>query len=329
MRDRELRRVIGQIVVAAIPTLALTTACRTTGEATYVVRSQGRTCREACATLEGSGNEGSWQVADVMECVEATELEPGVTAPARREDDEQREERERLSTPVAVCRMRTRYMGGIGRRPEGLLVGDARGARPEGAFFARVEQLERAAVIAFERTARELSAHGAPSSLVRAVERARREELAHVEIAARWRHAFGGELGAVVSREPLTTRSLVELARENATEGCVHEHWGAILAAVQAASVQHGPLAGDLATIARDEASHAALSLRIDRWVRTRLTAAERRAIEVARAGAVAEVAASLAEVPDDLVVIGWPGRDAQTRLFHASCEALAWREAA
>jgi len=329
MRDRELRKVIGQIVVAAIPTLALTTACRTTGEATYVVRSQGRTCRAACATLEGSGNEGSWQVADVMECVEATELEPGVTAPARREDDEQREERERLSTPVAVCRMRTRYMGGIGRRPEGLFVGEACGARPEGAFFARVEQLERAAVIAFERTGRELRAHGAPSALVRAVERARREELSHVEIAARWRRHFGGDPGEIVSLEPRAERSLPELARENATEGCVHEQWGAILAAAQAASVKPGPLADDLAAIARDEASHAALSLRIDRWARARLTAAERRAIDSARAGAVAEVAASLAEVPADLAAIGWPGPDAQTRLFHASCEALAWREAA
>ncbi len=328
MRDRELRKVIGQIVVAAIPTLALTTACRTTGEATYVVRSQGRTCREACATLEGSGEQGSWQVADVMECVEATELEPGVTAPARGEDEEAEEERARLSTPVAVCRMRTRYMGGIGRRPEGLFVGEACGARPEGAFFARVEQLERAAVIAFERTARELRAHGAPRALVRAVERARREELVHVEIAARWRRSFGGALGAIVSHEP-RTRSLSELARENATEGCVHEHWGAILAAAQAASVQHGPLADDLATIARDEASHAALSRRIDRWVSARLTAAERRAIEIARAGAVTQVAASLAEAPADLAAIGWPGPDAQARLFRASCEALAWREAA
>lgn len=329
MRDRELRRIIGQVLVAAMPTLALTTACRTTGEANYVVRSNGRSCREACATLGGVGTQGSWRASDVMDCVEATELDPASPPAAGAPEDDEDAEQTSGSTPVAVCRMRTHYTGGIGRRPQGLSLGDATGARPEGAFFARVEQLERAAVLAFERTSRELRAHGAPPQLLRAVEAARREELAHVEIAARWRRHFGGVLGEVTAPPLHGVRPLVELACENASEGCVHEHWGAILAAAQAAGASDPALAQDLVVIARDEAGHAALSQRIDRWARARSSPSDRDALDRARARAVAEVAASIEEETEDLGVIGWPDRDARARLFAASRAAFGWREAA
>ena len=55
---------------------------------------------------------------------------------------------------------------GPGRRPEGLAPSTATGACAVGRYFADAAHLEAASVHAFRRLARELTAHGAPSSLV-------------------------------------------------------------------------------------------------------------------------------------------------------------------
>lgn len=339
MKKLELRRIVGHVVLAAMPTLALTTACRTTGEATYVVRSNGRTCHDACATLAGANSaEGPWRVSDVMECVEAAEVQTPTSGSETSEDQSP----VALTTPVAVCRMRTHYMGGIGRRPEGLVVGDALGTQEAGAFFARMEQLERAAVLAFTRTERELRLHGAPGHFVRDVIRARREEERHVRIAARWRERLGGERASIISPRG-APRDLEALARENAAEGCVHETWGAVLAAAQARAVAEraarrldathvlGALARDLEGIATDEASHAALSHRLDAWARRALSRQARARLDVARARAIEEARASVEDAYDDdaLAAIGWPDRRARERLFDETAARMGWRAAA
>lgn len=343
MKKLELRRIVGHVVLAAMPTLALTTACRTTGEATYVVRSNGRTCHDACATLAGANSaEGPWRVSDVMECVEAEEVQ----TPTSGSEATEGQSPVALTTPVAVCRMRTHYMGGIGRRPEGLVVADALGAHASGAFFARMEQLERAAVVAFARTEAELRAFGAPPHLVRDVIRARREEERHVQLAARWRARLGGERAAIAV-SPSGPRELEALARENAAEGCVHETWGAVLAAAHArgaAARAHGldgsrtrgargellALARDLERIAADEASHAALSHRLDAWARRELTSDARVRLDRARMGAIEDVRASVEDTWDEaLVAIGWPDRHARRRLFEETASRLGWRVAA
>ena len=327
MKKRQLRRVVGHVVLAAMPTLALTTACRTTGEATYVVRSEGRSCRDACASLSGSGGEGSWRVAGVMDCVEATEVETASRTTEVDPSASSEDEPSPRATAVAVCRMQTRYTGGIGRRPEGLVVSEAEGTTEAGAFFARMEQLERAAVVAFARTATLLRAHGAPSHLVRDVLRAGREEERHVVLAARWRAHFGGALASIDVPE-LDTRTLAALARENATEGCVHETWGAVLAEAHArGALRASPiLARDLREIAADEASHAALSHRLDAWLRASTSARARRAIDRARRDAIEEVRASLEDDHADLDAIGWPSRAARVRLFDAISSEMGWR---
>jgi hypothetical protein len=329
MKKLELRRIVGHVVLAAMPTLALTTACRTTGEATYVVRSNGRTCHDACATLAGANSaQAPWRVSDVMECVEAAEVQ----TPTSGSETTDVQSPVALTTPVAVCRMRTHYMGGIGRRPEGLVVSEARGAHASGAFFTRMEQLERAAVLAFARTEAELRAFGAPGHLVRDVIRARREEEVHVRLAARWRERFGGAR-ASIAVSPGDARDLEALAHENATEGRVHETWGAVLAAAHArgatrlhmlgtaadewcARTELRALVRDLDRIAADEASHAALSHRLDPWARRALSRDARARLDRARALAIEEARASVEDDYDDaLAAIGWPDRPVRAAL--------------
>ncbi|GAB4214676.1 MAG: hypothetical protein OHK0013_39570 [Sandaracinaceae bacterium] len=324
MRERDFRRLVGNVVFAAFPTLALTTACRTTGEVTYVVRSEGRPCRDACQTLVGRAARGSWRTLEVMECVDAAEVVVS-TPPVEEGTRVTPEEGSELSMPVAVCRMRTQYTGGIGRRPEGLALADTSGASVAGAYFARVEQLERAAAIAFDWLAAELLHHRAPASLVAAARQGIADEERHAAIAARWRARFGGESASMVCPPRRAVRSLFALARENVVEGCVHETWGAVLAAAQAILAAEPVLRADLAAIARDEAEHASLSHRIDRWARARLSSAERAELDRARVDAVRELARTVVEPSDDLRGIGMPDAEELSRLFEAACARFGW----
>ena len=81
---------------------------------------------------------------------------------------------------------------------------------------------------------------------------------------------------------------LFELARHNATEGCVGEAIGAVQAAYAARHATDPAVASVMATIARDEARHAVLSFAIDDWLRPRLGAARRRAVDHALTEAIA-----------------------------------------
>jgi hypothetical protein len=177
-----------------------------------------------------------------------------------------------------------------GRRPQQLILAatdDASSAA--GAFFARQFQLEAASVPAFRTLARELHAWGAPPSLCASARVAVRDEVAHARaMAALSRHHGGRPRAPRVAPTPL--RTLNDFALENVVEGCVREAYGALLATVQACRSRDPVVRETMDRIAVDEARHAALALAVDGWVRTRLSATERSALEEARAAAIDEL---------------------------------------
>jgi len=173
----------------------------------------------------------------------------------------------------------------IGRRPAGLRA-ERRGKPARcselGAYFARVARLEAASVDAFQILAEELAAHGAPARLVRACERAAADEVRHAEVTARLARRHGARPRAPrVVRGPV--RSLVEIALENAVEGCVRETYGALEGLHQAAMAADPEVRAAMQRIARDESRHGALSWSIGEWLETRLTSEERRRVRAAR----------------------------------------------
>lgn len=172
-----------------------------------------------------------------------------------------------------------------GRRPEGLVRAAKRCSNAVGAYFAECAHLEAASVVAFERLARELRAHGAPASLVEAAERARGDEVRHARTTAALARRYGGEPEPVVV-EDRDVRSLFEIALENAVEGCVRETFGALVAMHQNRRAGDPRVARAMRGIADDETRHAALSWDVAEWVDTRLTADERRRLAAARAEA-------------------------------------------
>jgi hypothetical protein len=169
----------------------------------------------------------------------------------------------------------------IGRLPAGpcrLLRVVPRSASPVGAFLAEVAQLEAAAVTAFGQLAQELALHRAPRSLVRAAWRSRGEEVTHAHMMAGLARRHGGR---PIAPRPAAwaPRGLVDVAADNAAEGCVRETYGALVAHVQARRASDPIARRMLGRIARDETRHAALSWSLAQWARARMSAAERRRV--------------------------------------------------
>lgn len=180
-----------------------------------------------------------------------------------------------------------------GRRPAGLHAVAGEPLDSPGPWLAATAHLEAASVPAFERLADELRSHGAPEELQAAARRAAADERRHAAGMTAAARRYGARPPAFVV-DPPRPRSLAALARENAVEGCVRETWAALLAAYQAMSAEDPAFRALMAEVAEDERRHAELAWAIDAWARTRLSAAEVRELDDARAGAAAALRPSV-----------------------------------
>jgi hypothetical protein len=158
----------------------------------------------------------------------------------------------------------------------------ARGSSPLAAYFASMAQLEAASVRAFRRMARELEQFRAPRKLVRAAQRASRDERRHARAAAALARRFGSVAGDFEVEES-GRRSLEAFAVENAVEGCVRETYGALVGTWQAQAAHDPSIRAHMKRIAREETSHAALAWETHAWARARLDRAARGRVDTAR----------------------------------------------
>jgi rubrerythrin len=200
----------------------------------------------------------------------------------------------------------------LGRRPEGLRGLEPATGQPElGRYFAEVARLEAAAVRAFEVMIEELQGFGAPEELVLRARHARNDEIRHAWAFEELAESRGtGRLPVEV--EPGRSRTLLEIALENAVEGVVRETWGALSATWQARHATDDAVRSVYESVAEDEAEHAELSHALDGWFATRLDEGERTIVEVAKRRALVELREELrSEEPDvNLVnVAGVPER--------------------
>jgi len=193
-------------------------------------------------------------------------------------------------------------VGSIGRKPSGLLAPLAPAATTVlGAYFATAAHLEAASVYAFEQLGAALRRLGAPSALVRAAARAARDERRHATMTGRLAARFGGRPEPVRCGAPRLASAL-EVALDNAREGCVRETYGALVAHFQAARAEDAQIRRALATIAVDETRHAALAWAVARWIRTRLSPSESRQVDHALAEALDALKQGANDVPRELV---------------------------
>ncbi|MEP6652582.1 MAG: hypothetical protein ABJA82_04450 [Myxococcales bacterium] len=206
-----------------------------------------------------------------------------------------------------------------GRRPEdcGPLPVPVRAREEVGAFLARAAYLEGVSVPAFQRLRAELAAHGAPASLVRAAGRAARDEVRHHRVMTTLARRCGAEPAAIPAAFPAHVRTLEAIATENATEGCVREALGAIVAREQAGHAALRPVRAALRAVARDEGRHAELAFAVDTWAHAKLRPAMRRRVSDARDAAVGRLADEVNGpiVPEVVHLLGVPREQIQRAL--------------
>jgi hypothetical protein len=224
-------------------------------------------------------------------------------------------------------------------RPSGTGLGSCPGRRPSrlleatrstrnvtvGAYFARLAELELAAVGAFAEIERALVAHGAPARLIERCRAAHRDEVGHTALMAELACRYGAP-PEPVRFVPKASYTLLELALENAREGTSRELFGAAIAAWQARSAGEPDTRARFAEIARDEAEHAQLSLDLAAWLSERLSEEERTLVERERERAFQHLEQELeVQLEDDLrLVAGAPSAMDAKRLLRAVRAELA-----
>jgi hypothetical protein len=213
-----------------------------------------------------------------------------------------------------------------GRRPAGLVVRKRRVRPGVAAYLEEIAYLEAVSIAAFANLRNELRHHGAPRRLVRAAERASRDERRHARTmsALARRHGARCRKPRVVAR-PI--RTLAEMALDNAVEGCVRETFGALVACYQALAAGDSGMRAAMKIIAQDETRHAALAWSIEAWIEPRLNASERGRVASAGRDAVAEIAASTDPMPAPSLrrFAGLPGPTEVTQMV-ARMRAELWR---
>jgi len=211
-----------------------------------------------------------------------------------------------------------------GRRPAGLCGAEQRSRNAFVRHLADAAWLEAASVIAFRQLRSELHSQRAPRRLLRAISRSTRDERRHARTSKALARRFGVPVAPVQSQPP-APRSLLEIALENAVEGCVRETWGALIALRQAARATEPRVRATMSRIAPDEVRHAELAWAVDRWLTPRLTPSERERVRRARAAALSELQRDVQVVPNsvDCLRLGLPGAEESTALLDAFAKSL------
>ncbi len=214
-----------------------------------------------------------------------------------------------------------------GRRYSRLDDAGAPLAHDVGSYLARMAFFESASVDSFSLLREALAAQGAPASLLRSCDAARRDEIRHARMAARLARRHGG----IVANPPSPQRaplSLEELAIENAVEGCTRETFGVLIGMWQAERAATSQLRAFFGKLALDESRHASLAHRVDAWLRTQLTSAARARVDAVRQAAVADLERTLPSPTADVArELGLPSREQTLSLLRAwttTREALA-----
>ena len=205
-----------------------------------------------------------------------------------------------LCTSQEACCSGPNFVCNGGRRPEyfaALGFSAPPLGREIGTHFARAACIEAASVHAFRWLRDELVAHRAPRRLVRAASRAVRDEKRHVRQTSALARRFGEDPIAPMSLSRRTVRPLLEVAIENAVQGCVRETYSALECAWQARVASDPVVRATMKLIARDELRHLALSWAVHGWAMGKLDSTARFRVRHAQ---IAEIAALKRELSDE-----------------------------
>ncbi len=170
------------------------------------------------------------------------------------------------------------------------------GPRDSAAWLARAARAEASSVPAFLALRSELSALGAPAELLQRTLRAAAEEVRHARALGALARDRGGRAHppSHASRPP--RRSVLQMARENAVEGCVRETFAALVAARQGSSARDPRVRSAFERIASDELRHAELAWDIHGFLCSKLSPRARLSVRRALQTAAEQLIESVGE---------------------------------
>lgn len=214
-----------------------------------------------------------------------------------------------------------------GRAYQGFRHHDA--GATELAYYVRAAREEAAAVVAFERLARELASFGAPAELTARARRAADDERRHAALFAGEARALATRLGVPLDPAPLEPcaahpRALEAVLTENAVEGCANETYAAVMATHQALHTPLTHLRAALAALAADERDHAALAFDVHAWGRAVLDPATAARVDAARVAATKRLALQPEDAGDVARAMGEPDAHVASRAFAHVAATLA-----
>lgn len=154
-----------------------------------------------------------------------------------------------------------------------------------------------------------------------------REETRHARSVGKLARRFGAEPEEAAG-DVLSVRGLLEIAVENAAEGCVRETFGALVAVVQAQAARDPEIARVMRGIARDETRHAQLSWEVAAWAKMKLDGAGRERVDRAMMEAVTKLRRDL-ETPvcrEALAHAGFPAPTQAIALFERLAQQI-WKK--
>lgn len=157
--------------------------------------------------------------------------------------------------------------------------------------FAAMAYLEAVSVHAFDRLERELRAHGACADLLRDARRAKRDEQRHTVTMAGLARRNGCDAKMPETPQIMPVRTLLEVAMENAVEGCVRETYGAVVGLIEGETSTSTSVRRAMRSVSADECRHAELAWAVHAWAMPQLSADEAREVEIAMREAIDEIA--------------------------------------
>lgn len=240
-------------------------------------------CETLCVEMSANSN-----IASIGSCEAKEQEEPSgseeTDEPEDTDQPEETDEPEEVPRTVEITCVVSGTDYCIGGRHSAALsaVAQGRGPTPVAAWLAREASAEGGSVHAFQRLAEELKANGAPAELVERALEASADEVRHRNMVGRLAQGHGG-VPAFAERTEGTVRSLFDVAKENAVQGCVHETYAAARVGWQAAHATDPRARAVFAVLATDEARHAELAADVHAWACAQLPADQARTVEDAR----------------------------------------------
>ncbi len=150
-----------------------------------------------------------------------------------------------------------------------------------GRWFARAAANEAASVHSFRCLSRELRSTPLGHLFSGRLRRAARQEVRHARLMRARARSHGAEVVGRSFHAP-AERALIDIALENAREGCVNETYAALVALHQSAHALDAELRDEFLEIALDETAHADLAWRMHEALLFELQPSEATAVQTA-----------------------------------------------